>query len=182
MYLIPDLGVIFVWINKNASTGLRRALRGAYRCEKLTPAEGWQRPEIKIAMLRDPYRRMESAYRMYNPPMKFSPWVLRQMASCGPDADAHLRQQIRFCMNAGRWMIDEVIRWDFVAFAERFGLPPIERDNPSGDRPTPWTEEAKAVFEDCYWADLMIWNSHEASAPAAEVPAGRVRFISSSLA
>jgi hypothetical protein len=130
-------------------------------------------PLYKVAMLRDPYQRIESAYRMFqanksnahhtmgDPTLPFAQWVRQVTQITDADLDSHLVSQWDYCCDLkGVWMVDHLSRWDWEEWEDLWGAGVMIRAN-SSDKSIPcvWTPDATKRFEDRYSADLDLWNS-----------------------
>ena len=124
-----------------------------------------------VRMWRNPWRRMESAYRFMSayvraqyvrehniPPVSlpFSDWV-QEICS----VEDHLRDR-HLCSQHGFGQVgDHHFAWDFDGFARMFQLPAIGVVNPSEPKATEWTPEALEAFgaDPAFSGDIYIWRS-----------------------
>lgn len=190
-YIVRKRGVIYRRVCKAACSTLTAALhaQGSAHREWGVVAvlavdhmahEVLDRGHTLVAFWRDPLKRLESAYRFMSAPhrdayvaahnippvsLAFGDWVLALCACPDHLRDRHVASQWRHYVDpaTGRWLAGEVLRWDFAAWCDRFGVPRegLGHVNPTdpGSVATEWTQEAlQAVAADPdYGVDARVW-------------------------
>lgn len=172
---LPHPNRIYIPIRKNAHTAIHEAIIVSRNPWWSAPPDilDWAiRNGAQVATLwRDPFERIESAYRFFSthryasdeiPDVRqsFADWVL---AVCEiPDAkrDLHLRSQCRTCLDSmGFGVLEDVriIPWDLPALAAELMLPPIPHLNATESFTCHWTDRAKYAFITAYATDIEIW-------------------------
>ena len=115
-----------------------------------------------MAMLRDPYDRMASLYRMWQRPhfngrsdLPYSDFV-RFWLRTPPGFDQCVCPQSAYLPNVKNLRL---VRWDFKEFADLFGFKDIPHENPTGGVNPGMDADAQGLFEDYYGEDLRIWRN-----------------------
>lgn len=159
MIWLPELELIYVNINKNASNSLTEALRAAgHRMQSIGRRQMMAtEPRTAVAMWREPHARLESAYRMYRPEAEFSDWVLNVCET--ETGDKHLMPQREHCSWDGRMFVSHVIPWDFDEFKRVFKTGEVQHQNRSDAMGLVWSDAAKAAFAKRYFEDIRVWNN-----------------------
>lgn len=161
-YVVPPLGLIFVDINKNASTAIKAAIRERWLREYIkiqAPADLVGRPEKVVAMWREPHERIASAYRWFEKRMPFSSFVMDVIdRDLGRD-DKHYMRQVDFVSVGENWLADVIVPWDFDEIRQLFDLPEIPVLHRTRPQEFDWTDEARSAFDDKYRLDLEVWSA-----------------------
>ena len=117
-----------------------------------------------ICMWRDPVERIESAYRMYHRNNvhgwgdKSFDYFIRHICENKNLRDPHHMPQYEVATNRnGRFVPDRVLKWDWSAVEELYGIKPKVHNHTPGD-PQVWTPELREIFERRYWLDFHIWH------------------------
>jgi hypothetical protein len=162
--LVHDHGIIYL-IAKNATNSIKRATDGL-RVEQIGELQTLA-PKYKglprVAMWRDPFARIESAYRMFRSGNDtigtFQEWLGRVLVSDELQSDRHIRPQWRSCVAEDKWLPNRVVRWQFHEFCEVLKLPLIKDvHNASQHWPTEWTEQMRKAYRCVYAKDFEIWH------------------------
>lgn len=159
--VVHPLKLIYQPVNKAASTGLDDAirLRWAHDAESLGLSEAirYGSEYAVVGMFRDPFARLESAYRYLSgcqrqryvathnvPPtdLPFSAWVAEVCSIPDYLRDKHICSQIGF-----HWHLDHIVCWDFGKFARLFDIDEPGVVNASqNQKPTNWDDTAWDLF------------------------------------
>jgi hypothetical protein len=153
---VRQVGLGFVSIPRCASRFLEASLQQAYGvCPDISdgPADA-----ARVAMIRCPYQRMESAYRLhrhqFHVEIGFSDWTIEACQQPEDMRPAEMQRQTTFLRSEPHVLI----RWNFPTFGKLFGLEleQIETNHP----PLEWSYQARLAFGQAYAADLELWGSH----------------------
>jgi hypothetical protein len=152
--IIPQLGLIFVPILKNASRTLSEALTKRWPDAQTV---GPDFPARRVVMWRDPYDRVESLYRMrieQGVTEDFNEWILDVCRDNVPQ-DPHMQPQNSYCINPF-----QLFRWDFDGFAKLFKLKERHLTRVGETEPfrVDWRQRALDAFNHRYAADIRIWG------------------------
>ena len=167
---LPEVQRLWLPIRKNAHTAVFEAIWSArVPWYPVRPADLPRHHMQRICLWRDPFDRLESAYRYFHdkdldwpdlPDAKqpFADWVL---AICRmPDSlrNPHIRSQYAIAKLFFTTLPEIIIRWDFAELATNLGVPEIPKLNASTEMELVWTEEAmaKAAWE--YAIDFKVWE------------------------
>jgi len=161
-YYVRERGLIYVPILKNASTTLGDALRR--RWPEMQTANCESTRGRRIAMWRDPYKRMESTYKMMvrqGLGNDFSKYVVDVCKCSMWPHDPHLKPQHYF------GPVDQVVPWDFDLFARLFKLKDWGHLNKARSVEVEWNASALKHFKKRYRQDIEIWDDIK-KAPSEE--------------
>lgn len=154
-YLKIDERIGLITIPRAASSSIQNTVGGS-----IVDEEAFKKLPVRIAFMRNPYSRIESAYKMYlrhNPHgyevSEFKYFVLNVCLE-RPN-DPHVSPQIDFCRYA-----EEVICWDFPLLAKVLDIPGFKWDGASPELPCLWDDNAYNVFTETYLHDIILWTTN----------------------
>lgn len=118
-----------------------------------------------LCMWRNPYDRIESAYRMYTQ-QEVHGWggqsfeeFIHHICSKKDLSDPHMLPMYEVATNKyGRFVPDRVLLWDWDVVEEIYGLSPEVRNHTPGGRQN-WSRELRVEFEKRFKLDLMVWHT-----------------------
>ena len=165
---------------KCACTAIKQALfeRYGHECRSCNLSE-WSQNLPLIAMWRDPFDRIESAFRYFTQSthrkyqatapglpraIDWPGFVLGALMIPDDERNPHIRSQYRTaCADyldpiAVDFLPAEVLRWDFAAFARRFDLPDIPHLNASSTERVEWTPDDRRAVRLAFDSDFEIWE------------------------
>lgn len=121
-----------------------------------------------VAMLRNPFERMASAYRFlisrdplrgYYKPDSWADWVFTQAGLPDSQRDVHARSQFSALhLNGLPLLPRKLVPWDFHLYRSLTGLQ-LVRKNASVFTPVYWDPILKQVFIKGYKNDLSLWET-----------------------
>ena len=167
--LLPNPHRVWLPIRKNGWTATYSAIRNCQQPWYPIPEHFLDayRSVRRVAHWRNPYDRMESAFRFFSqhnhphtvpdPSAGFSNWVIQISETPDEQRDPHLISQWRSVTQLYTEGPDVVIRWDFSKLATEFIVPEIPHVNKSRGERQHWTDEAEAKFYHSYHKDFEVW-------------------------
>lgn len=116
----------------------------------------------RVAFMRDPYRRAESAYRMFlaggNSRHDMASFPAFVRCICQDDkGDPHVMSQMQLCRPTGWFLPTYIVRWDFEELSKIIGVK-IPPSNQSAVKPVRWSQAARDLFTKTYAEDLALWR------------------------
>lgn len=117
-----------------------------------------------LCMWRDPFERIESAYRMYSQ-KEVRGWEERSfeqfvhhICSKRDLQDPHMLPQYEVATNKyGRFVPDRVLLWDWDMVGEVYGIEPETRNHTPGE-PQSWPRELRVEFATRFELDFLVWD------------------------
>jgi hypothetical protein len=156
----PSLGLVVSHKAGNSTLWRMAVLRG-WRWQQVD-AETFKQIPNRVAFIREPHARMESGFRFLRrwetPPYPCETFEAFVLAACADKApNDHVSSQDSNCRHEGQLIFNRLLRWDFVAASELFGVD-APHLNASAPAETEWTPAASEVFARTYAADLALWT------------------------
>lgn len=170
MFIKVNEELVLILFPKSGSSSIQKALRVGW--SEISPNIAVQY-ERRIAFMREPHERAESAYNMFvaegssqHDISSFDKFILDICK--GHKDDPHVMSQSEQCYydkhDAGIFLPTQVIRWDFAQLEAvlalsykdiNFTIPLVNEG--VGKRPV-WSEGSRKKFDKVYKKDIAIWE------------------------
>jgi hypothetical protein len=162
------LGVVLV--PRAASTTVFNAIKSSGKIwTQVRQWEDFYMLEDRVALIREPHKRLESTYRMYHKSggsgfghdiSSFENFIL---SICSRHhGDLHAETQVSQCTVEGVFLPQRIIRWDFDELASTIGTKSVGHHHQTDHSiPTEWTDKALETFDRFYREDMELWNGQE---------------------
>lgn len=167
--IVPNDSAYPAWchINKNGTTTMGEVLRKVPGGLNSHFPHDYPAEREVLCMWRNPFERIESAYRMYSQ-KDVHGWGGRSFEEfvhycCRYKhlRDPHLLPQYEVATSKyGRFVPDRVLLWDWETVEEIYGIVPGVRNHTPGDRQS-WPRELRIEFEERYAMDIQVWHTVE---------------------
>ena len=167
---LPQAQCLWLPIRKNAHTAIFEAIwSNRAQWMQVPPRDLSKYHEIKrVAMWRDPFRRLESAYSYFKTRsqledlpsllLNFPDWVMEVCNQADAQRNPHVASQTRIAKLFFDTLPEKIIRWNFPAMASELSLSEIVPRNASVRVKLDWSYHAICQVEKEYEKDLRIWR------------------------